>query len=47
MKAYGEHEAELHSLITLVLDRDGWSVLSFGHLTLGKDTLISITAEVV
>jgi hypothetical protein len=44
-KAYGGHEVELRSLITLVPDRNQRSASRRGLLTLGKETLIPITEE--
>jgi hypothetical protein len=44
-KAYGEHEVELRSLITLGLDRNEWSASRPGRLTFGKKTLIPFTEE--
>jgi hypothetical protein len=44
-KAYGGHEVELRSSITLVLDRNERSASRPGRLTLGKETLIQITEE--
>jgi hypothetical protein len=44
-KTYGEHEAELRSLITFILDRNEWSTSRPGRLTLGKESLITFTEE--
>ena len=38
IKAHGGMEIELHSFITLALDRNDWPMSQIGHFTLDDET---------